>query len=50
MVIFAAVKKVIDEKLLGDLREVEIRYDRYRPGYGGKPHKEGAFSGSRYYL
>ena len=43
---FRAVKKVIDEKLLGDLREVEIRYDRYRPSYGGKPHKEGDLPGA----
>ncbi len=43
---YSAVKKVIDEKLLGDLREVEIRYDRYRPGYGGKPHKEGDYPGA----
>ncbi len=37
---------MIDDKLLGDLREVEIRYDRYRPGYGGKPHKEGELPGA----
>jgi len=43
---YRAVKKVIDEKLLGDLREVEIRYDRYRPTYGGKPHKEGDLPGA----
>jgi scyllo-inositol 2-dehydrogenase (NADP+) len=43
---FRAIKKVVDEKLLGDLREVEIRYDRYRPGYGGKPHKEGELPGA----
>src|SRR5436190_3328760 len=43
---FRAVKKVVDEKLLGDLREVEIRYDRFRPGYGGKPHKEGELPGA----
>ena len=43
---FRAVKKVVDEKLLGDMREVEIRYDRYRPGYGGKPHKEGELPGA----
>lgn len=43
---FRAVKKVVDEKLLGDLREVEIRYDRYRPAYGGKPHKEGEMPGA----
>ena len=28
---YLEVKKVIDDKLLGDLRYVEIRYDRYRP-------------------
>lgn len=43
---YLAVKKVISEKLLGDLREVEIRYDRYRPVYGGKPHKEGSLPGA----
>jgi predicted dehydrogenase len=43
---YRAVKKVIDEKILGDLREVEIRYDRYRPNYGGKPHKEGDLPGA----
>ena len=43
---YLAVKKVINEKLLGDLREVQIRYDRYRPVYGGKPHKEGSLPGA----
>ncbi len=43
---YLAVKKVIDEKLLGDLRYMEIRYDRYRPMYGGKPHKEGSLPGA----
>jgi len=43
---YRAVKKVIDENLLGDLREVQIRYDRYRPMYGGKPHKEGSLPGA----
>jgi scyllo-inositol 2-dehydrogenase (NADP+) len=43
---FRAVKKVLDEKLLGDLREAEIHYDRYRPTYGGKPHKEGDMPGA----
>lgn len=43
---YLAVKNVIDEKLLGDLRYVEIRYDRYRPTYGGKPHKEGDLPGA----
>ena len=43
---YLAVKKVIDEKMLGDLRYIEIRYDRYRPMYGGKPHKEGDLPGA----
>jgi len=43
---YLAVKKIVDEKLLGDLRYVEIRYDRYRPTYGGKPHKEGDLPGA----
>ncbi len=43
---FRAVKKIVNDKLLGDLREVEIRYDRYRPSYGGKPHKEGELPGA----
>ena len=43
---YRAVKKVVEEKLLGDLREVEIRYDRYRPKYGGKQHKEGELPGA----
>jgi len=43
---YHAVKNVIDKKLLGELREVEIHYDRYRPGYSGKPHKEGGLPGA----
>ncbi|MBL7745691.1 MAG: Gfo/Idh/MocA family oxidoreductase [Chitinophagaceae bacterium] len=43
---YRAVKKVVEEKLLGELREVEIRYDRYRPKYSGKPHKEGELPGA----
>jgi scyllo-inositol 2-dehydrogenase (NADP+) len=43
---YLAVKKVINEKLLGDLRYVEIKYERYRPMYGGKPHKEGSLPGA----
>ena len=43
---YLAVKKIVDEKMLGDLRYVEIRYDRYRPTYGGKPHKEGDLPGA----
>ncbi len=43
---YRAVKHIVDEKILGDLREVEIRYDRFRPTYGGKPHKEGELPGA----
>lgn len=38
---FLTVKKIIDERLLGDLIEAEIHYDRYRIGLNvKKPHKE----------
>ncbi len=43
---FLAVKEVVEKKLLGDIREVEIRYDRYRPAPGGKQHKEGNLPGA----
>ena len=43
---YRAVKNVLENHWLGDLREVEIRYDRYRPVYGGKPHKEGDLRGA----
>ena len=43
---YRAVKDVVDKGLLGEIREVEIRYDRYRPSYGGKPHKEGDVRGA----
>jgi predicted dehydrogenase len=43
---YLAVRNVLQQNLLGDLREVEIRYDRYRPVYGGKPHKEGDLPGA----
>jgi scyllo-inositol 2-dehydrogenase (NADP+) len=43
---FKAVKNVLAQNLLGDTREVEIRYDRYRPVYSGKPHKEGEMPGA----
>jgi predicted dehydrogenase len=41
-----AIKDVLNKNLLGEVREVEIRYDRYRPVYGGKPHKEGDMPGA----
>jgi scyllo-inositol 2-dehydrogenase (NADP+) len=43
---YRAIKEVLQQGLLGELREVEIRYDRYRPAYGGKPHKEGNVRGA----
>ena len=43
---FRAVKEVIEKQLLGELREVEIRYDRYRPVPAGKAHKEGDLPGA----
>ncbi|MBI1343983.1 MAG: oxidoreductase [Terrimonas sp.] len=43
---YRAVKNVVEKNWLGDLREVEIRYDRYRPAYGGKQHKEGDLPGA----
>ena len=43
---YRAVKEVIRQGLLGDMREMEIRYDRYRPEFGGKPHKEGGLPGA----
>ncbi|MEP6699695.1 MAG: Gfo/Idh/MocA family oxidoreductase [Bacteroidota bacterium] len=43
---YRAVKDVLQKGLLGELREVEIRYYRYRPTFGGKQHKEGDMPGS----
>lgn len=43
---FAAVKEVINSGVLGDIKEVELKYDRYRPQAGGKAHKEGGFVGA----
>lgn len=43
---YKAVKEVLDEKLLGDIKEVEIRYDRYRPELSYKVHKESDLPGA----
>ncbi|HEX7844566.1 MAG TPA: Gfo/Idh/MocA family oxidoreductase [Chitinophagaceae bacterium] len=43
---YRAVKNVVEQNLLGEIREVEIRYDRYRPAFGGKAHKEGPMPGA----
>jgi len=39
---YRAVKNVIDQKLLGELQEFEIHYDRFRAEPSGKAHKEGS--------
>ena len=38
---FKAIKDVVQENMLGEMKEAELRYDRYRPGHSGKEHKEG---------
>lgn len=38
---FKALKDVVQENILGEMKEAELRYDRYRPGHSGKEHKEG---------
>jgi predicted dehydrogenase len=43
---YLAVKRVVSENLLGELKEVEIKYDRYRPGLSGKLHKEADLPGA----
>lgn len=43
---YKSVKDVMDRNLLGVLREVEFRYDRFRPQASGKPHKEGDLPGA----
>jgi predicted dehydrogenase len=43
---YRAVKKILDERLLGEIREVEMRFDRYRPFASGKQHKEGRLPGA----
>ncbi|MBT2623170.1 MULTISPECIES: Gfo/Idh/MocA family oxidoreductase [Chryseobacterium] len=37
---FLQVKKIINSKNLGDIKEVEIRFDRFRTEPSGKQHKE----------
>ena len=43
---YRAVRDVIKKGLLGDLREMEVHYDRYRPEFSGKAHKEGDLPGA----
>jgi predicted dehydrogenase len=37
---FLQVKKILHDKKLGDVKEVEIRFDRFRTEPSGKQHKE----------
>ncbi len=43
---YRAIREVLENGWLGELREAEIRFDRYRPSYSGKEHKEGDMPGS----
>lgn len=43
---FKTVKIVLDQKLLGEIVEAEIHFDRYNPELSPKKHKETANSGS----
>jgi scyllo-inositol 2-dehydrogenase (NADP+) len=43
---YHAVKEVLQKGWLGELREVEIRFDRFRPSFSGKQHKEGDMPGA----
>lgn len=49
---YKTIKKVLAEKLLGDLAEAEFHFDRYSENIGPKAHKEtpGAGTGSLYDL
>ncbi|MCH5599948.1 Gfo/Idh/MocA family oxidoreductase [Niabella ginsengisoli] len=38
---YKAIKDIVQENILGELKEAELRYDRYRTGHSGKDHKEG---------
>ena len=43
---FFAIKKMVDSKQLGILKEVEMRFDRYRPEKSSKQHKEAPIPGA----
>ena len=43
---FSTVKKVIDSKVLGNLNEMEIHFERYKTKLSPKPHKEEPNAGS----
>ena len=37
---FKTVKKILDANVLGEIKDVEIHYDRYEPALSAKTHKE----------
>jgi scyllo-inositol 2-dehydrogenase (NADP+) len=43
---FGALKNIVHQGVLGELVEVQIRYDRYRVDPSGKEHKEGELAGA----
>ena len=43
---YLTVKKVIKERWLGDIVEMELRFDRYSPQFSPKKHKETGESGT----
>jgi len=43
---YHAVKEVLTKKLLGEIKEAEIRFDRFRPELSGKLHKETRIPGA----
>ncbi|MCO5276552.1 MAG: Gfo/Idh/MocA family oxidoreductase [Saprospiraceae bacterium] len=43
---YQQVKKIIQSNVLGDIHEVQIRFDRFRTHASGKFHKEGHIPGS----
>ncbi|MEP7106735.1 MAG: Gfo/Idh/MocA family oxidoreductase [Ferruginibacter sp.] len=43
---FKTVKKIIAEGWLGDIKEAEIHFERYKPQLSPKPHKEAKSAGS----
>lgn len=43
---FRAIREVVDQHLLGPLREVELKFDRYRTEPSGKMHKENDLPGA----
>ena len=43
---YHAVKEVLNKRLLGDIKEAELRYDRFRTAISPKKHKESGLPGS----